>query len=173
MLKNQLLITLRNMMKNKLYLFINIFGMGTAIACCIIGFFNYDFNARFDQIHKNASTIYRVGSIRKFQNELTEYGFAPMALGNVIKQNIPDVDEVVRYSPEGGNLRIKDELFSSDLKYVDPPFFKLFTYEFIEGNGDLKSTSEICISDELAVKYFGQKKRLASHSHKSSQRASR
>ncbi len=160
MLKNQLLITLRNMMKNKLYLFINIFGMGTSIACCIVGFFNYDFNVRFDQIHKKASSIYRVGSVRKFQNELTEYGFAPIALGNVIKQNIPDVDEVVRYAPEGGNFRVKDELFSSDLTYVDPPFFKLFTYEFIEGNGDLKSTSEICISDELAIKYFGKEKAL-------------
>ena len=160
MLKNQLLITLRNMMKNKLYLFINIFGMGTAIACCIIGFFNYDFNASFDQNHKNASTLYRVGSVRKFQNELTAFGYAPIALGNAIKQNVPDVDEVIRYTPEGGNFRIKTELFSSDINYVDPAFFKLFTFEFIEGNGDLKNRSAICISDELAIKYFGQEKAL-------------
>ncbi|HPM31840.1 MAG TPA: ABC transporter permease [Chryseolinea sp.] len=160
MLKNQLLITLRNMMKNKLYLFINIFGMGTAIACCIVGFFNYDFNANFDRMHKNASTLYRVGSVREFQKEITEYGFVPIALGNVIRQNVKDVDEVVRYTPEGGNFRIKDELFGSDITYVDPPFFKLFTYEFIEGNGDLKSRQEICISDELALKYYGQEKAL-------------
>ena len=147
-------------MKNKLYIFINIFGMGTAIACCIIGYFNYDFNASFDENHKNASTIYRVGSVRKFQNELTEFGHAPIALGNAIKQNVSDVDEVIRYSPDDGNFRIKTELFSSDLNYVDPPFFKLFTFEFIEGNGDLKDRSEICISDELAVKYFGQEKAL-------------
>lgn len=160
MLKNQLLITLRNMMKNKLYLFINIFGMGTAIACCIIGYFNYDFNVSFDQNHKNASTIYRIGSVRKFQNELTAFGYAPIALGNTIKQNVSDVSTVVRYNPEGGNFRIKDELFSSDITYVDPAFFKLFTYEFIEGNGELKNRSEICISDELAIKYFGQEKAL-------------
>jgi putative ABC transport system permease protein len=160
MLKNQLLITLRNMMKNKLYLFINIFGMGIAIACCIIGYFNYDFNASFDESHKNASTIYRVGSVRKFQNELTAFGYAPIALGNVIKQNVPEVDAVIRYTPEGGNFRIKDELFSSDINYVDPAFFKAFTFEFVEGNGDLKDRSEICISDELAIKYFGQEKAL-------------
>lgn len=160
MLKNQLLITIRNMMKNKLYIFINIFGMGIAIACCIIGYFNYDFNVSFDEHHKNASTIYRVGSVRKFQNELTAFGYAPIALGNAIKQNIPDVDEVIRYTPEGGNFRVKTELFTSDINYVDPPFFKLFTFEFIEGNGDLKNRSEICISDELAIKYFGQEKAL-------------
>ena len=160
MIKNFLLITLRSMMKNKLYIFINIFGMGTAIACCIIGYFNYDFNASFDENHKQSSSIYRVGSVRKFQNELTAFGYAPMALGNAIKQNVSDVNEVVRYLPEGGNFRIKTELFKSDINYIDPVFFKLFTFEFKEGNGDLKNRSEICISDELAIKYFGQEKAL-------------
>jgi len=160
MFKNQLLITLRNMMKNKLYIFINIFGMGIAIACCIIGYFNYDFNASFDENHNNASTIYRIGSVRKFQNELTAFGYVPIALGNAIKQNVPDVDEVIRYSPGGGNFRIKTELFNSDINYVDPSFFNLFTFEFIEGNGNLEDRSEICISDELAIKYFGQEKAL-------------
>ena len=144
------------MMKNKVYIFINIFGMGTAIACCIIGYFNFDFNASFDENHKNAATIYRVGSVRKFQNEFTEYGFAPIALGNAIKQNVPDVNEVVRYAPEGGNFRIKTELFNSGIIYVDPAFFRLFTFDFIEGNGELKGRNEICISDELASKYFGK-----------------
>lgn len=160
MLKNQLLITLRNMLKNKLYLFINIFGMGIAIACCIIGYFNYDFNSSFDQSHTNASSIYRIGSVRKFQNELTEFGYVPIALGNAVKQNVKDVDEVIRYSPGGGNFRVKTELFATDINYVDPTFFKAFTFEFIEGNGDLKDRSEICISDELAVKFFGQEKAL-------------
>lgn len=160
MIKNFLLITVRSMMKNKLYLFINILGMATSIACCIVGFFNYDFNAGFDQMHKNASTVYRVGSVREFQNQLTEFGHAPMALGNAIKQNIPEVDEVIRYSPDGGNFRIKSELFSSDITYVDPPFFKVFTFDFIAGNGDLKNRNEICISDELAIKYFGKEPAL-------------
>jgi putative ABC transport system permease protein len=160
MIKNYLLITLRNMMKNKLYLFINIFGMGISIACCIIGFFNYDFNVSFDQHHKNAATIYRVGSVREFQNELTEFGYAPMALGNAIKQNITDVDEVIRYIPEGGNFRVKEELFSNGITYLDPAFFKVFTFEFIEGNGELSNRNQICISDELATKYFGDDKAL-------------
>jgi putative ABC transport system permease protein len=160
MIKNYLLITIRNLFKNKLYIFINIFGMGTAIACCIIGYFNYDFNISFDNNHKNAATIYRVGSVREFQNEQTAYGFAPIALGNVIKQNVPDVSTVARFNPEGGNFRVGDELFASDLTYVDPAFFQLFTYEFIEGNGNLKDRGEVVISDEMALKYFGREKAL-------------
>lgn len=134
--------------------------MAIAIACCIVAYFNFDFNESFDAHHVNAPTLYRVNSVREFQNELTSYGYVPIALGNAIKQNVSDVDEVVRYSPEGGNFRIGEELFNSDLIYVDPSFFSLFTFQFIEGNGDLKDKGQICISDELAEKYFGKEKAL-------------
>ena len=66
-------------------------------------------------MHKNSASIYRVGSVREFQNELTEFGFAPMALGNAIKKNFPDIDKVIRYSPDGGNFRIKTELFNNNI----------------------------------------------------------
>lgn len=160
MIKNFLLITLRSMMKNKLYLFINIFGMGIAIASCIVAYFNYDFNLSFDDHHINAPTIYRVNSIREFQNERTKYGYVPMALGNAIRQNVSDVDRVIRYSPGGGNFRIKEELFNSDLIFLDTSFFNLFTYEFVEGNGDMTDKSKIFIDEELAKKYFGEEKAL-------------
>ena len=134
--------------------------MAIAIACCIVAYFNFDFNDSFDAHHINAPTLYRVNSVREFQNEVTSYGYVPIALGNAIKQNISDVDEVVRYLPDGGNFRIGEELFNSEIIYVDPAFFDLFTFQFLEGNGDLKDKSEICISDKLAEKYFGLEKAL-------------
>lgn len=160
MIKNYLLITLRNLAKSKLFIFINILGMAISIASCIVAYFNYDFNKAFDSNHTNAETIYRVNSIREFQNETTKYGIAPMALGNVIVQNVKDVDAVIRYSPSGGDFRIKEELFNNDLTFIDPGFFELFTYEFIEGDGKLTDKTKIYISDELAQKYFGSEPAL-------------
>ena len=158
MLKNHLLIAIRSLLKNKLYIFINIIGMAIAIACCIVAYFNYDFNLSFDEYHANRATIYRVNIVREFQKELTAYGYAPIALGNAIKQNISDVDEVVRYFSQGGNFRIGNELFNTEYNPVDEAFFRVFTFEFIEGSGDLGDNSKICISEELAVKYFGKEK---------------
>ena len=160
MLKNHLLIAIRSLLKNKLYIFINIIGMAIAIACCIVAYFNYDFNLSFDEYHANRATIYRVNIVREFQKELTAYGYAPIALGNAIKQNISDVDEVVRYFSQGGNFRIGNELFNTEYNPVDEAFFRVFTFEFIEGSGDLGDNSKICISEELAVKYFGKEKAL-------------
>ncbi|MFZ6012448.1 MAG: ABC transporter permease [Bacteroidota bacterium] len=161
MIKNYLLITWRSMMKNKLYIFINIFGMAISIACCIVAYYNYDFNSSFDSNHVNASTIYRVNSVREFQNQQTEFGIAPIPLGEVIRQNAKDVDAVTRYSPSGGNIRIGDEIFETGIAYVDADFFKMFTFEFIEGNGSgVSDRSKIVISEELRTKFFGSEKAL-------------
>jgi len=160
MIKNYLLITLRSMLKNKLYLSINIVGMAISIACCIIGYFNWDFNLSFDSHHVNAPTIYRVNSIREFQGRQTTYGYTPIALGNAIRENVADIDALVRYSPGGGNFRVKDELFQTNVTNVDPTLFQLFSFDFLEGNGELKDKSQIVINDELAQKHFGKESAL-------------
>lgn len=160
MLKNYLLITMRSMLKSKLYLSINIVGMAVAIACCIVGYFNYDFNVSFDSHHVNARSVYRVNSIREFQGNRTTYGHVPIALGNAVRQNVSDLDVVVRYSPGGGNFRVGDDLFETNVTNVDPGFFDLFTFEFKEGDGVLKDKSQILIHEELAEKHFGKESAL-------------
>lgn len=134
--------------------------MGIAIACCIVAYFNYDFNRSFDSYHINAPSVYRVNSVREFQNELTSYGYVPMGLGNAIRQNNSHIDKVIRYSPSGGNFRIREELFDNNLTFVDPEFFEVFTFGFIEGTAELKNKNQIIISNRLAEKYFGSEKAL-------------
>lgn len=159
MLKNYFLITLRSMMKNKLYIFINIFGMAISIASCIVAYFHYDFNKTFDNNHVNASSIYRVNSTREFQGEVTTYGYVPMGLGNAILENNSDVDKVARYSPSGANFRVKDELFAGGIQYVDPEFFDLFTFDFLDGNAQsIKESGTILLSEEIALRYFNDVK---------------
>lgn len=161
MIKNYLLISLRSLLKSKVFILINIMGMAIAIACCIVGYYNYNFNATFDEHHANASKIYRVNMEREFQNKLTQYGVAPVPLGEVIRQNVGDVEKVVRYSPSGASVRIGDEVFSTGISYVDPDFFNVFTFTFKEGNPtDLKEKSKIFISDVVATKYFGNEPAL-------------
>ena len=156
MLKNYLLITWRSMMKNKFFIFVNILGLAVAIACSIVAYFNWEFDATFDSHHAGAEDIYRVSSIREFEGESTLYGFAPVPLGNAIKQNIPDAEKVVRISWSYSNFKIEDDLFPSGLAYVDPDFFDTFTFEMLSGDpADLKDKSRIFLSDALAMKLFG------------------
>lgn len=156
MLKNFLLITLRNMMKNKLFIFINIFGMGVAIACCIVAYFAYEYDAKFDAVHRHGNEIYRLSAVREFDRQLTKFGIAPLPLGMIVDQNFKDVDKSSRYFFSWSNFKREDDLFQSNLSYVDPEFFDMFSFEFIKGEPKaLRDISSVFISDKMAITLFG------------------
>lgn len=155
MFKNYILITLRSIIKNKIFILINVLGMGVAVACCIVAYLNWEFSASFDRNHVNAETIYRIQSWHDYQGNRNRHALAPTALGNIIKENFNDIDAVVRYTASQNNFRIEDEVFSSAVAYADAAFFDLFSFTLKAGTFDaLHDKSQILISDELARKYF-------------------
>lgn len=161
MIKNYLKITIRSLAKSKEFVLINVLGMGVALALCIVAYLNYDYNASYDIQHENASDIYRVNFIRDFQGRQTKNGISPLPLGDMIRDKITGVDKVIRYIPNGGNFRIKDELFNAGISYADDEFLDLFTFNLKSGTADdFKDKSRIFISSELSVKYFGQEDAL-------------
>src|SRR5688572_16054453 len=156
MLKNFLLITLRNMMKNKLYIFINIFGMGVAIACCIVAYFVYEYDTTFNANHVNGDKIYRVSAVREFDKQVSKFGYAPLPIGSIVQQTFKDVDKSARYYYSWSNLKREEDLFQSHLSYVDPEFFEMFSFEFIKGEPKaLRDLSSVFINDKMAVRLFG------------------
>lgn len=156
MLKNFFLITFRNMLKNKLFISINVLGLSVAIACCIVAYFVYEFSQKFDLVHEKAQSIYRVSSVREFNNNLSKYGTAPLPLGPVIAENIKEVDRATRFQYSWSNFKREDDLFEANLSYVDPDFFEMFTFEFVAGDGKaIRDVSSVVINEEMATKLFG------------------
>jgi ABC-type antimicrobial peptide transport system permease subunit len=155
MLRNYILITLRSIARNKIFILINVFGLGIAVACCIVGYLIWDFSGSFDKNHSKAESIYRIQSYQDYQGQRNRFATAPTPLGPIIRQNFSDVDNVVRYTSTQGNFRVGDEVFSSSVAYADSAFFDLFTFTLKSGTfSSLHDKSQILISDELARKYF-------------------
>lgn len=155
MIKNFLLITLRSMMKNKLFLFINIFGLAIGIGCSIVAYFNWEYDAYFDANHVNADQIYRVSMIREFDGHTRLFGLVPEPLGENVSQ-MADVNKSSRYLTDWGNIKVEDNLFNGGITYVDPAFFEIFSFEFLSGKpSDLNDKTTIFINDELSLKLFG------------------
>lgn len=156
MIRNFLIITFRNMMKNKLFIIINVLGMAIAIGCCIVGYFAYEYDANFDAIHKNREQIYRVSANRTFNNQVEKLGYVPTPLTGIIQQNIKDVDKSTRFHFSWSNLKREDDLFESRLAYVDPDFFDMFTFDFLSGKpSEIRDKSTVFISDKMAIRLFG------------------
>jgi ABC-type antimicrobial peptide transport system permease subunit len=156
MIKNYLLITLRSMMKNKLFIFINVFGLAIGIGCCIVAYFNWEFDTMYDTHHVHADQIYRVSQLREFEGAERLYGYTSLPMGPTVRQNIPDAEKVTRLNRSWSNFKVEDNLFPGGIAYVDPDFFEMFSFEFINGHpANLKDKSKVFLSDEQARRLFG------------------
>src|SRR4030042_6547867 len=106
MFRNYLLVTVRNLLKNKVFTIINILGLGIALSVCIVAFFNNMFSYEFDRTHENFDKIYRVNSFRDMQGREQEYGIVPATLGLEIKEDIPGIENSARLMRSGSPVKV-------------------------------------------------------------------
>ena len=155
MIRNYLLITFRSLLQNKVFVMINMLGMGIAIACCITAWLNWDFSNNFDKNHAQSESIYRIQAYYDDKGKQNRHAIVPTPIGAIVKENFTDVDKVVRYTTSNSDIRIGDEVFNTAVAYADPEFFNLFTFKLTDGSFDaFKDESQVYISSDLALKYF-------------------
>jgi ABC-type antimicrobial peptide transport system permease subunit len=157
MLKNYLVIALRNILKLKIFLLINTIGLGVAISCSIIAYLNWDFNDEFDSIHKNSTNVFRINAIggNEGQDQEIRIGTVPLPLGEAIYSNYKGIS-LVKCIVEKSNVLIGNDFFPISMNYVDKDFFNFFSFNFIEGSSkDISDKSKIFIREDISKKYFG------------------
>ncbi|HTI10235.1 MAG TPA: ABC transporter permease [Puia sp.] len=180
MLKNYFKIAWRNLMKNKVFSFINIFGLSAGLACCMLILLYLRNELSYDKHHVNIEQLYQVGTtyIRDGKEDRRSTNPAPMALA--MKQDFPEVKETVRlirlfaedktlfqYTVPGLGLT---SFYETKGFLADPSFFRMFTYNFIEGDPSsaLDNPNSIVISKEIAERIFGDQPALNKVIHLSS-----
>lgn len=156
MIKNYLLVALRNLYKNRIYALINILGLGLALAICIVAYFNYMFAHNFDRSHENFNEIYRVNSLRDMQGRDQEYGLTPVTLGKEIRKSIPGIKKTARVLSSYSGIKAEHDIFNKSVYYVDPAFLDIFTIPMVSGNKQaIKKPGNILISQKLGNILFG------------------
>ncbi len=156
MFKNYLLVTFRNLLKNKVFTLINILGLGIALSVCIVAFFNHMFNYEFDRTHKNFKEIYRITSFRDMQGREQEYGIVPATLGLEIKKDIPGIERAARLMRTGSPVKIGDNVFPAQVSFIDPQFLDIFTFPIIYGDKKaITGQGNVLLSEEMSKTLFG------------------
>lgn len=156
MFKNYCLVALRNLARTRIYTLINIAGLGLAIAICTVAFFNQMFSYKFDRNNENYEEIYRITSFVDMGGREQEYGVVPATLGLQIKEDIPGIERCARLARSRSPVKIGDDLFQSEISYVDPEFLGIFTFPLVHGEKSvLKDNGSVMISEEMARKLFG------------------
>ena len=161
MFKNYLKVAIRNLLSNKLYAFINILGLGVAIAFCVVAYLNHAYNYDFDGFHQNAEKIFRVKTTRVMNGVEQRFGIVPRPLGPALATDFSAVQNTVRLTTAGVVFKVGDNVFNEDVWHADPSFFEMFTFPLKYGSQDvLNDKGKIVLSEEMALKYFGNENPL-------------
>jgi putative ABC transport system permease protein len=160
MLKNYFKIAFRNLWRNRLYSFINVFGLAMGIAAFLLILEYVGFEKSVNGFHKNISSIYRLlnENVKGETWPQVEPGWAQKA-----KEKFPEIKDYCRFE-EGvgqGIVRRDDEkgesFRESNIGYAEGNFFSFFSFKLQSGNAALFNKPNIVfISKTAATKYFGK-----------------
>lgn len=160
MIRNYLKIAWRNLLKNKTFSLINIFGLAIGFSSfMLIGLYVID-ELSYDRFHEKADRIYRLDADIRFGGTDLRLASAADPSGAVMKKDYPEVEQFVRFYQNEGPKFIKkgsEYIRESDVTYADSTLFDVFTLPVITGNPKtaLDQPNTVVISETAARKYFG------------------
>mgnify|MGYP006278290321 CR=1 FL=1 len=154
-------IALRNLSKQKVFSFINIFGLSFGMAAAILIMLYVHHELSYDAFHEKADRIYRVASDvsmsdgKSFSGAVATGDFGPEAT-----KQIPAIEKFTRlYSFEEVELAYNDNKFINiSFTWSDSTFFDIFSFDLLAGNQSkvLAEPGSIVISESLATRIFGK-----------------
>lgn len=167
-------------MKHKIFSFINIFGLCAGLVCCMLISLYILNEISYDRYQKNADDIYQVGTNFIQQGEEHKMPNTPAPMAAAMQQEFPEVEQTARlmglfaedktllqYHSTNGDTK---SFYETKGYLADSTFFRMFTYNFIEGNSltSLINPKTVVLSEEIAKKFFGNQPALNKIIHISS-----
>lgn len=162
MIKNLLLVAIRNFKRDRWYSLINILGLMIGITFSLFLIFYIKDELSYDRYNVNAARIYRVGAyIKEPERDLSKNASTQFVLVPQLKRDYPEIEEAVRMVGVGKKL-LKNgtlNLYEDKVFLADSNLFRVFTYSFIEGDPQtaLVEPNSMVLTESVAEKYFGKR----------------
>ncbi len=157
MIHNYFLIAMRNLLRQKRYAFINLFGLAIGLSCCVIALVIIHHEYSYDRFHPQADRIYRVLRERSSNDDTQVRWLTDGALARALEAEIPEVAHATKNRIYPVVVRHKDHALELEQGQIDENFFAVFNFPFVTGNADLlKQPYHIAITQEAAKRLFGQ-----------------
>jgi putative ABC transport system permease protein len=164
MIKNFFKSLFRSFKQKKVFTLINIGGLTLGITCSLIMFLIVKHEIGYDNYHENKDRIYRIVTTgTNFGNVYNRVG-APRPMAKAIPEEIVGLDAATYFNHRRfGQFTVTNEAgeeqeFTENrgVVYVQPSFFEMFTWEWIEGDPRtaLDQPNTVVIDTENAEKMF-------------------
>ncbi len=161
MITNYLKVSIRNLISQKGYTLINIFGLAVGIASALLIMLYVIDEISYDKFHPNANNIQRVCLDAKIQDTELLGPISCVPIGPTSVNEYPDIINYTRIFNFSGEpvIRYEDRTFvEKNLIYVDSTFFQVFNgFNLIRGNPDnvLNRANHMVMTESTAKRYFG------------------
>jgi putative ABC transport system permease protein len=159
MYKLYLKIATRYLLKNKLYSFINIFGLAIGVASFVLIMLYVNHEKSYDKF-EGSEHVYRV-----YMDYLEGDKYVPgdaeayIASGPALKAEFPEIQDFVRFRRINNLVVLKDNYPYDDIigSLADPEYFDVFDHGLVKGNVEtaLNEPYFVVLSTVLAKKIFG------------------
>lgn len=159
MIKHYLNLTIRNLLINKGYFFINLLGLTIGITSFILIILWIKTETSYDKFHKNAENIYRV-DYRLYEEGILEQHSASgsAAIGREMKNMFPEVEKYTRFYRSESLVKYGDKTFKEkNILFAQSSLFDIFSFPLVDGNPDtsILAINHAVITEETARRYFG------------------
>ncbi|WP_336517736.1 ABC transporter permease [Pollutibacter soli] len=163
MIKNYLKIAFRNLSRKKGFTLINILGLASGMAVCLLIVLFVKSELNFDTYHKRGDHIYRMVLDRKYPGRTNSYAIIPPSIGKAVKSEFPEVKEMVRvfdFTGDDGGFYIKigDKTWEEkSVVMADSNFFQVFSSDIIAGDvkTPLDKPHSVVLNKSTAERLFG------------------
>jgi putative ABC transport system permease protein len=147
----------RNILKYKMFSFINVFGLSVAMSVCMLIILMLADQKRYDQFHEKKDHVYRILSDYEYSGQ--PYATSPFPLAAALKNEYTIIKSSTNLLPKvGGDVVYQQKLAEMRGYFTDPSFFEIFSFDLLSGNKKtaLELPNSIIISSTIAGQLFGR-----------------
>ena len=165
MLSNFLRVAFRNLVKQRIYSFINILGLAVSITACLLIVLYVRHETSYDNFVPDRDRIFKLGLERKYPNHATFYAAIPDGYAAAMRRDFPEVESTLHLLGPNNDVPLTYEVpgqekktFEEDNIYLgDSTFFSFFPVTLIKGDPAtaLAVPNQVIINQAVATRYFG------------------
>lgn len=158
MLRNYLLIAFRNIQKNAVYSFINIFGLSVGLCCTILILLWVQDEVSYNKFHTNIDRLHQVWINATYDGKVNTYNSCPLPTADALKLEDANIKRTTSTDWGGEHLLTAgDKRFYKQGFFVGPEFLEMFRFATISGTPELalKEPHSIVITESTAKALFG------------------
>ncbi len=158
MIKSYLKTTWRNLIKNRTFSLINIFGLALGMTSSLLILLWVNDERNTDGFHVNEDRLYTIFERQYHDGQIDAGYYTPGLLADEMKIVFPEVQFATGMAwNELNTFEANGKILKQSGNFGGKDFFKIFSYALVEGDtaNALKSSVDIAISRKMAEEFFG------------------